>query len=66
MQETVDYLYTRFSGAVKAAMPNVKPEAPTGGMYFGSHAVAMGLADSVASLDDAIRDARALAGMKKP
>lgn len=65
MQETVDYLYARFSGAVKAAMPSVKPEALTGGMYFGSKAVEMGLADSVASLDDAIRDARALAGMKK-
>lgn len=64
-QETVDYLYARFSGAVKAAMPGVKPEALTGGMYFGSQAVAMGLADSVASLDDAIRDARALAGMRK-
>lgn len=65
MQATVDYLYGRFSGAIKAAMPSVKPEALTGGMYFGSKAVEMGLADSVASLDDAIRDARALADMRK-
>lgn len=65
MQATVDGLYERFAGAVKAAMPNVQPEALTGGMYFGSKAVSMGLADSVASLDDAIRDAKALAGMRK-
>jgi len=65
MQATVDGLYERFAGAVKAAMPNVQPEALTGGMYFGSKAVSMGLADSVASLDDAIRDAKSLAGMRK-
>lgn len=65
LQETVDYLYARFSGAVQAAMPNVNPAALTGGMYFGSKAVEMGLADSVASLADAIRDAGTLADMRK-
>lgn len=65
MQSSVDYLLGRFISSVRAFLPSVKDEALTGGCYYGAQAVGMGLADSVASLADAIRDAGTLADMRK-
>jgi signal peptide peptidase SppA len=63
-QQGVDYLYERFSSAVKRNRAGLTAEALDGRTMYGSQAGAHGLIDSVASLDKAIQDARKLAGMR--
>lgn len=63
-QAGVDYLYERFSGAVKRYRKQAKAEAMDGRTFFGSQAAGFGLIDAVATLATAIRDARKMAGMK--
>lgn len=60
-QDGVDHLYDLFSGAVKRYRPMVSDDAMDGRTFFGTQAQAVGLIDSVASLQEAIRDAREMA-----
>jgi ClpP class serine protease len=63
-QSQVDYLYNRFSGAVKTSRKRVADEALKGSTFYGSEAKRVGLIDSVASLETAIRDAAAMAKIR--
>lgn len=63
-QAGVDYLYERFSGAVKSNRKGISAEALDGRTMYGSQAGAHGLIDSVANLEKAITDARKLAGIR--
>lgn len=61
MQSQVDYLYDQFSGFVSG-----RRQAPSDSMrgqtFFGQRAVDAGLVDSVSTMEQAIEDARRLAG----
>lgn len=65
LQASVDYLYERFSGAVKRFRPSAKAEAMDGRCFFGSQSMAHGLIDAVAPLEIAIRDAKKMAGFRR-
>lgn len=64
-QAGVDYLYERFSGAVRKYRKQAKIEAMDGRTFFGSQAGEFGLIDANASLEKAIADARKMATMRK-
>ncbi len=55
MQDQVDHIYSKFAGFVKSRR-RVKAEALNGGDWTGDKAKELGLVDSLASLQTAIRD----------
>lgn len=64
-QAGVDYLYERFSGAVKRNRKMASADAMDGRTFFGPQALELGLIDAVAGLSTAINDARRMALMKR-
>lgn len=64
-QAGVDYLYERFSGAVKRNRKMASPDAMDGRTFFGPQALEYGLIDAVTGLSTAINDARRMAGMNR-
>ena len=63
-QAGVDYLYERFSGAVKKYRKQASADAMDGRTFFGSQAIEYGLIDAVASFEQAVNDARKMAKIK--
>ncbi len=63
MQEIVDGLFQVFKKRVLMHRKNVSPEVFTGRPYTAAQAVKAGLIDKIGTLDDAVRDAKALAGL---
>lgn len=64
MQATVDTIFAEFSGAVLSRR-RVKPEAMTGGDYYGKTAKPLGLVDSISDLTTAKSDLRKFADLKR-
>jgi signal peptide peptidase SppA len=61
LQAGVDHIYAKFSAAVSRNRPKAGRETMQGQTFFGDQAAANGLADSIASLDQTIRDVERLA-----
>ncbi len=59
--EMLDPIAKHFQETVKAGRHDVSEDALTGNMYFAQEAIALGLADSVGSLEDAVSYALDLA-----
>ena len=64
IQSKVDSIYYEFSGAVSASR-RVKPEAMTGGDYYGATAKPLGLVDSISDLNTARADLRKFADLRR-
>jgi len=63
MQDMVDRLFEIFKNRVTKHRPRVSAEVFTGRPYVAGEALKAGLIDKVGTLDDAIRDAKRLAGL---
>jgi capsid assembly protease len=65
VQGLVDQIGAMFRDDVRAGRPAVKDDAMEGQEFLGADAIGAGLIDSIASFDQAVADAGALAGMGK-
>jgi len=54
IQEDLDYLNEVFQSSVTAGRPKISKEAITGKTYRGTKAIALGMADSIGSIADAL------------
>jgi len=61
LQERIDKLGADFRATISAARPNVSEDVMDGRSFDATEAQRNGLIDNIASLDDAVRDAAALA-----
>ena len=53
-KEVLDRINDKFHASIKANRPKVKPEALTGKIFFAQDAIAMGLADSIGTMEYAL------------
>lgn len=68
LQERLSFLVKNFQDAVKAGRPNLKADAPgvmTGGDFFAGDAIAVGLADGFATLEQAAEQAGIMADLRQ-